>query len=321
MPSIRQITSVVAVGLATLASALPAQPMLNERALKLYDIHRRQNPSTGLPDGLTDIDVLQFALTAENLETAFYSQGFAKFTDADFQAAGLTTTDITNLKSIATTEQTHVTTLNSAIAGAGTQPVAACTYNFGFTTAAAMVQTAAVLENIGVSAYLGAAPLVKSPDILTVAAEIVTVESRHQTFIRTASKSAAIPSAFDTPLGIRSVFTLAAGFIQSCPVGSNLAITPFPALTMTGGAANGTAAIQAGQTLKVTTTATGATSCAFTNGGLPGGTAFTPFANGECTVPQGLAGVTYMLLANQSPASGVLTDAITVAGPMVLPIS
>lgn len=94
------------------------------------------------------------ALTAENLETAFYAQGFAKFTDADFQAAGLTTTDITNLKSIATTEQTHVTTLNSAIAGAGTQPVVACTYNFGFTTAAAMVQTAAVLENIGVSAYV-----------------------------------------------------------------------------------------------------------------------------------------------------------------------
>lgn len=90
---------------------------------------------------------------------------------------------------------------------------------------------------------------------------------------------------------------------------------------MTAGAANGTAAIQAGQTLKVTTTATGATSCAFTNGGLPGGTAFTTFTNGECTVPQGLAGVTYMLLASESPATGVLTDAITVAGPMVLPIS
>jgi hypothetical protein len=94
------------------------------------------------------------ALTAENLETAFYQQGFAKFPDSDFAALGLTTTDITNLKSIGGTEQTHVTTLTSAIAGAGTQPVQPCTYNFGFTTAAAMVATAGVLENIGVSAYV-----------------------------------------------------------------------------------------------------------------------------------------------------------------------
>jgi len=90
-------------------------------------------------------------LTAENLETAFYQQGFANFT-----ALGLTETDITNLKSIGGTEQTHVTTLTAAIAGAGTQPVQPCTYNFGFTTAAAMVATAAVLENIGVSAYASA---------------------------------------------------------------------------------------------------------------------------------------------------------------------
>jgi choline dehydrogenase-like flavoprotein len=78
-------------------------------------------------------------LTAENLETAFYQQGFAKFQDSDFAALGLSEADITNLKSIG---------------GAGTQPVQPCTYNFGFTTAAAMVATAAVLENIGVSAYV-----------------------------------------------------------------------------------------------------------------------------------------------------------------------
>lgn len=280
-------------------------------------------------------------MTAENLETAFYEQGFAKFADSDFAALGLSATDITNLKSIGATEQTHVTTLTSAIAGAGTQPVQACTYNFGFTTAAAMVATAAVLENIGVSAYasfifrlrkmltesryLAAAPLVKTPGILTVAAEIVTVEARHQTFIRTASKQAAIPSAFDTPLGIRAVFTLAAGFISSCPSGSNLAITPFAALTMTAGAtapaasANGT--IAAGTSVQVSTTATGATSCAFVNGGQPGGAAFVPFTNGACVVPQNLAGITYLHLTSSTPADGTLTDAITVAGPMVMQIS
>ena len=94
------------------------------------------------------------ALTLELLETAFYQQGFAQFQDSDFTALGLTTADIANLKSIGQTEQVHVTTLLSAIAGSGTQPVAPCTYKFGFTTAASMIATAAVLENVGVSAYV-----------------------------------------------------------------------------------------------------------------------------------------------------------------------
>lgn len=93
-------------------------------------------------------------MTLENLETAFYQQGFAKFPDSDFAALGLSANDITNLKSIGQTEQTHVTTLTSAIAGAGTAPVQPCTYKFGFTDAAGMVATAAVLENVGVSAYV-----------------------------------------------------------------------------------------------------------------------------------------------------------------------
>lgn len=76
------------------------------------------------------------------------------FPDSDFLALGLSETDLNNLKSIGRTEQTHVTTLLTAIAATGIQPVAPCTYNFGFNTAAEMVTIAAVLENVGVSAYV-----------------------------------------------------------------------------------------------------------------------------------------------------------------------
>jgi len=166
--------------------------------------------------------------------------------------------------------------------------------------------------------YLGAAPLLKTPSILSVAASIVTVESRHQTFIRVASKSAAVPSAFDTPLGIRSIFGLAAGFISTCPTGSNLAITPFATLTM---AAGSSAAVTAGSTVQLSTSATGGSFCAFTNGGIPGGTAFAAFSNGGCVVPQGLAGDTYVHITSAGPLTGELTDAITVAGPLVMAVS
>ncbi|KAI6247652.1 hypothetical protein HI914_04443 [Erysiphe necator] len=325
----KNIVTILAMSLVGSVCALPGQPKLSYKARRAFEIGQglrrtilesRQNPATGLPDGLGDLDVLEFALTLENLETSFYQQGFAKFPDSDFAALGLQPIEIANLKSIGGTEATHVTTLTAALAGAGAAPVQPCQYNFNLTTASAMVATAGVLENIGVSAYLAAAPLVKSPDVLTVAAEIVTVEARHQTFIRTASKAAAIPSAFDTPLGIRAVYTLAAPFIQSCPAGSNLAITPFPPLMMEPGTEN--MKIAAGSQVKLQSpAAAGAMSCAFVNGGQMGGTAFAQFQNGACVVPMGLGGITYVHLASTMPTNGMLTDAITLAGPMVMMIN
>jgi hypothetical protein len=68
MPSIRQIVG-AAIGLLTVASALPAQPKMNQRARRAYEYGllarnnimatRQINAATGLPDGLTDIDILE----------------------------------------------------------------------------------------------------------------------------------------------------------------------------------------------------------------------------------------------------------------------
>jgi len=174
------------------------------------------------------------ALTAEHLESAFYQQGFAKFPMSDFQALGLSDSQIKSLMGVGETEAIHVTTLLSAISGAGAKPVEPCKYNFdaALKDAKTMVATARVLEAVGVSAYLGAAPLVNSSDVLTAAATIVTVEARHQAFIRVASGAEPVPAAFDTPLGPRAVFTLAAQFISSCPDGSNLNIQAFPSIAL-----------------------------------------------------------------------------------------
>jgi hypothetical protein len=67
MPSVRQILGAVAVGLVTVATALPAQPKLSPQARRAYEygvearkyLQARQDPATGLPDGLTDIDILE----------------------------------------------------------------------------------------------------------------------------------------------------------------------------------------------------------------------------------------------------------------------
>lgn len=204
-------------------------------------------------------------------------------------------------------------------------PVQPCTYDFGFTDAAGMVATALVLENVGVSAYLGGAPLISDSSILSTAASILTIEARHQTAVRIASGVAAVPQPFDTALSPKQVFSLAAPFIKSCPTGSNLVLTAFPTLTMAGAAANASssAAAAAGSTLQLqSSAASSATFCAFTTGGEPGGTAFTAFtASTGCVVPQNLAGIVYLNLASSAPPTGVLTDDIIVAGPMVMQVS
>ncbi|KAI1190326.1 ferritin-like domain-containing protein [Nemania serpens] len=321
MPSIAKMTGAL-LGMVAAVSALPAQPKLTTKQTDIYRLAKRQNAAAAAL-GLADVDILQFALTLEWLEASFYQQGFAKFSDDQFVALGLSQAQLSDLKSIGSSEEAHVGLLQSAIAQAGVQPVQPCTYNFGFTDAAGMVATAAVLENVGVSAYLGAAPLVSDGKILSTAASILTVEARHQSFIRAASGVAASPSPLDTPLGPKAIFSLAAPFIASCPAGSNLILTAFPTLTMTSPAPAAAQTLAAGTNIQVKSdAAANASFCGFTNSAAPGGTAFTPFdaANG-CALPPNLAGIVYVTLTSNAPATGVLTDDITVAGPMVMQLS
>lgn len=263
------------------------------------------------------------ALTLENLEESFYREGFAKFKESDFAALGLDKQQIADLQQIGKTEAQHVGLLQSSLAQGGIKPVQRCEYDFGFTDAAGMVKTAAVLENVGVSAYLGAAPLLSDKSILSTAGSILTIESRHQSSIRVFSKQVAVPQAFDAPLGPRAVFSLAAPFIKSCPEGSNLKIEAFPKLAME--QTSGSQALSVGTSFKVKADngGSGATNCAFTSGGVfPGGTAFSNFSQADgCQVPQGVAGITYVTLTKSAPLSGALTDDIIVAGPMAVAIS
>ncbi|KAH8839444.1 hypothetical protein MCOR27_005642 [Pyricularia oryzae] len=317
MPSIIKTAGLAVAGLAAFASALPSQSRFFSRST--YEKRQAAPPAAADPaGGLTDVDILQFALTLEHLEAAFYQQGFAKFPAAQFQALGATPQQVTDLLGVGASEQAHVTFLQSAIAQAGTKPVQPCKYNFKFTDAAGMLGTASVLESVGVSAYLGAAPLVKDKSILSAAGSILTIEARHQTAINIVSQLAGSPGAFDAPLGPREVFSLAAPFIESCPDGSNLAIKAFPSLAMAPGTK--ATALSAGNTLNIQSDqAQGAQFCGFTNGQIIGGTAFAPFTAGAgCVIPQNLAGIVYVTLTNQAPLTGKLTEDMIVAGPMVV---
>ncbi|CAN8095546.1 unnamed protein product [Discula destructiva] len=304
-------------GLVAVASALPAAPRLGRREVKIHEMMMKRQSAAEMALGINDFDVLQFALTLENLEATFYQQGFAAVPQQQFLDLGLTQTQVDDLLQIGKSEQAHVSVIQSTLAQMGVQPVQVCQYDFGdsFASATNMVKTATILEQVGVSAYLGAAPIISMPAVLAAAASIFSVEGRHQSFLRIVAGAAAAPDVFDTPLSPQQVFTLAAPFITSCPQGSNLILTASPTLTM----ADPQQKLVADASLALVSDASStASACGFITGTQPTGAIFTPFSNGACTLPQGLTGTTYLNLVNSIPADGKITDSIIVAGPMIL---
>ena len=141
-----------------------------------------------------DIDILNFALTLEYLEAAFY-EGAAGVKGLTSEVAGY-------VKTFGDEEQEHVDALTATIRDLGGMPVEAPGVDFGdaFSSADKFIALAITLEDTGVSAYNGAAPMIESKDLLATAGGIVQVEARHAAAIRYAAGEDPAPEAFDPTL-------------------------------------------------------------------------------------------------------------------------
>ena len=162
-------------------------------------------------DFSSDVDVLNYALTLEYLESAFYQQG---------NAAGLVSGDeAALLAKIQADEDYHVTFLTAAIKSVGGTPVAAPTVMFGnaFDSRASYLTTSHTFENVGVGAYLGAAGYIKDKTILQAAAGIFGVEARHAAVVGNllglAAEGGVYNGAFEKPLTKAQVLAAAGPFL------------------------------------------------------------------------------------------------------------
>lgn len=129
----------------------------------------------------TDIDVLNYALTLEHFENALYKVLVG--------ANVLTGTEQQYLTTFGAHEQAHVDTLIQVITQLGGTPVKApASYNFAaagpITNRAQLLAVLQTVEDLGASAYLGAAGFIKSPDLLTAAVTIHAVEAEHAAVVR-----------------------------------------------------------------------------------------------------------------------------------------
>lgn len=196
-----------------------------ENAAKLLGIGAAAFSLNAQSSTPTDIDILNYALTLENLEAAFYNQGLRQFSNTDF-ARGTFYTGLGEnvggdvfayLTLIRDHENNHVRTLTSVIRSLGGTPVAPCTYNFNVTGVDSFVSTAAVLENTGVMAYDGALNMIQNPALKQAGATIATVEARHASYLNLLNGTSPFPDAFDVAKSMADILKAAGPFIGSCP--------------------------------------------------------------------------------------------------------
>jgi hypothetical protein len=161
------------------------------------------------------VDVLNYALTLEHLEAAFYRDGLAAIGEQGITSLGFDSGVFDYLGEIGAHEAAHVTTLTDVVTQLGGTPVAEQVYDFGYTDAASFLQVAQALEDTGVAAYQGAAQyLMDNDDLLTAALTIHGVEARHAAYVAILNGQNPYPEAVNPTLTPAEVLEIATPFIQ-----------------------------------------------------------------------------------------------------------
>jgi len=162
--------------------------------------------SQAFAQGGGDLDILNFALTLEYLESAFYSEALSK--------AGLSGQTKKLATEIGDHEKQHVSALTAAIKKAGGTPVKAPMVAFPLSDEASFLKLAETFEDTGVAAYDGAAPMIQSKEVLAAAGSIVQVEARHAAAIRFLKGDSPTLGAFEPTLKKDQVLKAVKPFIK-----------------------------------------------------------------------------------------------------------
>ncbi|MBY0493603.1 MAG: ferritin-like domain-containing protein [Cyanobacteria bacterium] len=159
-------------------------------------------PGVADAQSLTDVDILNFALNLEYLEAEFYTVATTgrRIEDVGIGVSGVGTLGGTVggsvvsmdnramqvARDIANEEQMHVRFLRTALGSAAIAKPAInlAALGIGFGNVNEFLTLARAFEDVGVTAYNGAAPLISSRAILASAAGIALTEAQHAGVLR-----------------------------------------------------------------------------------------------------------------------------------------
>jgi hypothetical protein len=136
----------------------------------------------------SDVAILNYALTLEYLQAAFYTEA---------ERAGALSGDVAPVpRQVGAVERAHVAALQDVL---GRNAVKRPFFNFRGTTEnqRQFLRTAVAFEDLSVAAYKAQATRVKSPAVLAAAVSIHSVEARHAAWMRYLVGITPSASAFD----------------------------------------------------------------------------------------------------------------------------
>ncbi|HEX6982940.1 MAG TPA: ferritin-like domain-containing protein [Balneolaceae bacterium] len=128
--------------------------------------------------GSGDIGILNYAYALEQLEAAFYIQVLEN------AYSNMSADEGSVLEDLRSHEIAHRDFYNAELGSSAIPPLEVDFSSIDFSDRAMVLQTARTFEDLGVSAYNGAAHLIQDPKKLLVAGKIVSVEARHAAAIR-----------------------------------------------------------------------------------------------------------------------------------------
>jgi hypothetical protein len=138
----------------------------------------------------TDVAIMNFALSLEYLQAAFYTE---------VERMGVLHGELARqARTVGAHERAHVAAFRKAL---GPAAIARPRFDFRGATEdpARFRKTAVAFEDLAVAAYKGQAPKLGNRGYLAAALGIHTVEARHAAWIRRLAHVAPAPSAFDEP--------------------------------------------------------------------------------------------------------------------------
>jgi len=167
-----------------------------------------REPGGDPKEGTSDLDILNYALSLENLETSFYGKVI--------ESGLFRGSQLELIKKFADNERQHRELLEATVEKLGGKPAAPKKTTFPLSSARGVLALAAEIENGGAAAYLGQANRIRDKEVLAAALSIHSVEARHAATLNGLVGLPPTPQgSFAAPLSMEEVLTTVQQFIVS----------------------------------------------------------------------------------------------------------